>query len=206
MTHDLLKNKLKIEEENDRFLVKVREFSTYVLNLKKNQAGIELKFKARCFERLYVLMKLATDNCFGGMPVAGTLMARGVIETIGLIVLFEFKISKAGGESAKEKLEIVKRFVFSTRKFGDQKKAIHVLDYVRALKPHYPEIELLYDILCECVHPNWLGVSQFKEFQTDHSESDEIDELVYATVFQSLLLTHKIIEKLSFSSPVSRSP
>jgi hypothetical protein len=124
---------------------------------------------------------------------------------LGLLVLFEAKMAKAEARTAGEKLEIVKQFVFATRKFGEQKKAIHVLDCVRALKPHYAEIELLYDILCEAVHPNWLGVSQFREFQTDNLKSEEIDELIYATVYQSLLLAHKTAEKLDLSPRVSSS-
>jgi hypothetical protein len=81
--------------------------------------------------------------------------------------------------------------VFSARKFGTEKRSVHVLDCVRALTSIHRDVELLYDILCEAVHPNWLGVSQFREFQAG-SDTQEHDELVSMTVYQALLLGHKV--------------
>ena len=191
MGSDLLKIKLAIEEKNGQFLAKVREFSASVSHLKRNTHGIELNFKARCLERLYVLMNLATENCSSGFPIAASLMARGVLETAGLLTLFERKMEKVPKNAIQERLDTVKKFVFATKKFGNEKRTIHALDCVRALNPYQSDVELLYDILCEAVHPNWLGVSQFREFQPESNEAHEHDELVSATVFQSLLLGHK---------------
>jgi hypothetical protein len=192
VTQKFLKVKLTIEEKNGELLERVRDFSSTVSHLSKNPHGIELNFKARCLERLYTLMKLAADNCFSGFPVTATLMARGVIETAGLLVLFESKMKKATGSGTKERLEAIKKFVFSTKKFGNEKRSVHALDCVRALTPYHPDVELLYDILCEAVHPNWLGVSQFREFQAGSSDTQEHDELVSMTVIQALLLGHKV--------------
>jgi hypothetical protein len=96
MTQSLLKAKLSIEEKNGELLEKVRAFSSFASNLSRNPQGIELNFKARCLERLYTLMKLANDNCAAGFPVTAALMARGVVETAGLLLLFETKMTKMG--------------------------------------------------------------------------------------------------------------
>lgn len=202
MTSNLLRTKLAIEERNGQLLARVRNFSFFVQSLKNSPFRVEFNFKARCLERLYTLMKLTADNCFAGMPIASTLTARGVIETAGLIVLFESKMQKLSSGASKQRLETVKTFVFSTKKFSAKKKAVHVLDCVRALKPIHSEVELLYDILCESVHPNWLGVSFFKDFQPEDSGSEGYDELIYSTVFQSLILAHKVVGKLDL--PVLR--
>jgi hypothetical protein len=206
MTQSLLKTKLSIEEKNGQLLERVRSFSSSVSRLNRNSQGLELNFKARCLERLYTLIKLAGEDCFSGFPVAATLMARGVIETAGLLVLFDIKMEKIVDASTKEKLEAVKKFVFSTKKFGNEKRSVHALDCVRALRPYHSDVELLYDILCEAVHPNWLGVSQFKEFRIDSNDVQEQDELMTTIVFQALLLGHKIARTVNLPISVSAAP
>jgi hypothetical protein len=111
--------------------------------------------------------------------------------------LFEEKIAKS---VSRERLDVIKRFTFATKKFGKDKRAIHALDCVRALKPIHLKIELLYDLLCEAVHPNWLGVTQFREFKPDFDSEADHDELVSATVFQSLLLGHEVAWKIELPS------
>ena len=204
---NLLRIKLMIEERNGDLLRKLQELSSLVRGLKGNPVvKIAMTFRIRCLERLYVLSKLAADNCLTGFPVAATLMARGVIETAGLLVLFDTKISKLNIKTSDEKLNAIKKFVFATKKFGNEKKAVHVLDCVRALKPFHPDVEVLYDLLCECVHPNWLGVTQFKEFQPQsNNDVNEYDELVYTVVFQSLLLGHKIAHSFDFKASIENS-
>jgi hypothetical protein len=60
-------------------------------------------FKARCLERIYVLIRLATDNCTTGYPVAASLLARGVVETAarskisnGLAMLGQWRTKEGG--------------------------------------------------------------------------------------------------------------
>ena len=192
MTKGLLKAKLLIDEKNGELFEKVRAFSSFVAALRKSPHGLELNFKARCLERLYTLIRSASDNCANGFPVTATLVAGGVIETAGLLILFETRMKKTAEATAKEKLETVRRFVFSTKKFGNEKRSVHAMDCVRALIVFHRDVELLYDILCEAVHPNWLGVSQFKEFRVATVEVQEQDELVTMAVFQALLLGHKV--------------
>jgi hypothetical protein len=58
--------------------------------------------------------------------------------------------------------------------------------------------------LCEAVHPNWLGVSQFREFQPESSDTQEHDELVSVTVYQALLLGHKVANSVKISTGTER--
>jgi len=204
MTQSLLKVKLSIEEKNGQLLGKVRAFSSSVSNFGRNPQGLELNFKARCLERLYTLMKLASDNCAAGFPVTATLMARGVVETAGLLLLFETKMKKIAAAGAKEKLEAIRKFVFSTKRFGNEKRTVHALDCVRALTSIYRDVELLYEILCEAVHPNWLGVSQFREFQAGSSDTQEHDKLVSMMVYQALLLGHKVATTVTICTEAGR--
>jgi hypothetical protein len=191
MPLDLLKVKLSIEEKNELLRIKVQEFSSAAMLLRHKAERIEMNFRARCLERLYVLAKIATDNCITGYPVAACLLARGVVETAGLLVLFESRMKKASGRPAKERMDVVRKFVFSTKKFGNEQKSVHALDCVRALEPYQSDVELLYDLLCEAVHPNWLGVSQFGEFQAIDDNAREQDDWVSAAVFNALNLGHK---------------
>jgi hypothetical protein len=191
MPLDLLKVKLSIEEKNELLRIKVEKVSFAVMRVRQNEKRTELIFKARCLERLYVLGKIATDNCITGYPVAASLLARGAVETAGLLVLFESRMKKASNCTARERMDIVRRFVFSTKKFGSDQKAVHALDCVRALKPFQADVELLYDLLCEAVHPNWLGVSQFGEFGAIGENSREQDDWVTVAVFNALSLGHK---------------
>ncbi len=191
MTPELLETKTAIESLNRALALRVQKGAEAVSHLHRNTYGFECSFKMRCLERLSVLIKLAMENCFGGLPVTATLAARGVIETAGLLVLFESRISKLSEDAISERLDTIKKFVFSTKKFGEEKKSVHALDCVRALEAHYADVALLYDILCEAVHPNWLGVSQFKEYGQDTGFAEQ-DELLTISVVQALFLGHKI--------------
>jgi hypothetical protein len=202
----LLKSKLTIEEKNGDLLALIHHARESIgvsrLVRKKEDAHSRIdritlltrSFEIRCLERLYVFMKLATENCFAGYPVVATLLARGVIETAGLLILFENKVVSGPLEGTRERAERLKRFVFASRKFGPDKKAVHVMDCVRALKPYDSEIEDLYELLCESVHPNWLGVSQFSEFERADRKLNEYDTSMYTMIFRALLLGHKVIE------------
>lgn len=92
----LLKGKLSIEEKNVELLARIEREVEY-----RKRAGtdalsrMEGEFRVRCLERIHVFMRLALDQCFGGYPVVAALLARGVMETAGLLALFEARIKKS---------------------------------------------------------------------------------------------------------------
>jgi hypothetical protein len=130
---------------------------------------MEVKFRVRCLERLHVFTRLGVEHCF-----------RGVIETAGLLALFEDKIGKAAAGSSIQRVNVARKFVFSSRKFGEDGKAVHTLDCVRALDKYDESTEELYDILCEAVHPNWpdpRATHRWRGSSTATAEGAELAEL-----------------------------
>ena len=127
MTPELLKAKSVIEKRNCELAAQVKQFSEVVSRLRRNSRGLEYSFKARCLERLSVLVELTSDHCFAGYPITATFVARGVIETAGLLALFESRMAKSAGRSLSDKLDTIKKFVFATKKFGEEKRAVHAL-------------------------------------------------------------------------------
>ena len=87
--------------------------------------------------------------------------AREFIKTIALLNLFVITYKLNADRSDRK--DVIVRFAFSTRSFADAKRSIHINDALRELEKNSSDVMVGYEILCEAVHPNWLGVRKFSE-------------------------------------------
>ena len=87
--------------------------------------------------------------------LSASCLLRGKIESLGMLQLFMIKYRFE--DSREERRLALEKFYFSQRAIGDKETSIHVNDGLRSMKKVAPETMRIYDLLCEIVHPNWLG-------------------------------------------------
>jgi hypothetical protein len=195
MSKDILVAQLTIEERHQNIVRIIRACSP--LKATGGIDGLERNFKLKCLQRIYVLSELSIQHSKAGRPVVASLIARGILETGGLLELFSQRMARIRSAPAVQQLELLKLFLFATKKFGEKKKSIHAMDCVRSLGDYYSDIEGLYDVLCEAVHPNWLGVSRFSDVVADDSGQNELSEqelLISMAVFQAVSIGQVVVE------------
>ena len=94
--------------------------------------------------------------------------ARGILETMGNYVYLAEKLSRAIQNEDREAFrDLVRRYFFSSREFNPDVRQPHIADGVRALEKLHPGASALYDVLCEVVHPNWAGITIFRDNFTE---------------------------------------
>jgi hypothetical protein len=113
---NIVTSKLRIQEKNDQLLATIQRMAAPDARSEGDAlTRMEMAFRIRCLERLHVFMRIAADHCFAGYPVVATLLARGVMETAGLLALFEAKISKMSDAPSTQKIDTIRKFVFSSK-------------------------------------------------------------------------------------------
>jgi len=107
-----------------------------------------------------------------GRMITASMTARGILETAGLFVDLIGKLVELRKRDDKDRFRnMVKKHFFASREFEDQLtvKAPHVADGIRELDKHVIGSSKIYDILCEAVHPNWVGTIGFSLPEFDSS-------------------------------------
>jgi hypothetical protein len=132
------------------------------------------------------VLQLSDDTIFlieSERPIAASMCARGSIETAGMLLEFFRKlqsaVSRGDGPST---VSVVRNFMFASMEFGKDYSVStpHVLNGIRALETRVGGIEMIYNILCETVHPNWAG--RIVGDKLDDSASEKSIVRVYVSI------------------------
>ncbi|MBV7522591.1 hypothetical protein [Ensifer sp. ENS12] len=92
-----------------------------------------------------------------GHWLAASLFARANIEAVALLDRFACDLDPR--TPRKDALQKITRYVFAAKAF-DGGGVVHINDCLRPVFRDDPRLEQNYNLLCEAVHPNWLGVSK----------------------------------------------
>ena len=141
-------------------------------------------FVHACISRMSLLGRVTLALLDKGDWLVAAMTARGFIETIALLNLFLIKYKPNADRSDRK--DVIVRFAFSTRSFADVKRGIHINDALRELEKNSSDVMVGYEILCEAVHPNWLGVRKFSEgLQSGDQSSDAAYALMYRVIVEA---------------------
>jgi hypothetical protein len=181
-TKRLLQEKLQAEAA----VASLRALSDAVRSDGKRSSDVvhryAVDFVHACTSRACRLGKVTLELLDEGDWLVAAMAARGFIETIALLNFFVVKYIPHAGRSDRK--NVVERFAFSTRSFADAKRGIHVLDALRELGKTSPELMVGYEILCEVVHPNWLGVRKISE---DLQSADGSSDAAYVLMYRGIV-------------------
>lgn len=146
----------------------------------------EMLYVIKCLERVRLFTKLTITICLSGHPIAAALVSRGIVETTGILNFFIGESDKAKLRGPSERMETLKKFSLSSKRFGLKSKPVHVMDSVRSLQPISQDIMDLYDLLCEAVHPNWLGVARSTEVLGGGGSQKKADDPMYLVNLEAI--------------------
>jgi hypothetical protein len=77
-------------------------------------------------------------------------------------------------------LKRAEKYLFSTKMFGAS-QGIHINDCLRILYKKHEALQETYNVLCEAVHPNWLGV-----LKLDVAAGENIEAHIRDVIVQSV--------------------
>ncbi|MDX0908929.1 hypothetical protein GOE02_06110 [Sinorhizobium medicae] len=97
------------------------------------------------------------DHVEHGHWLAASLFARANIEAVALLDRFTSDLNPK--TPRKDALQNITRYLFAAKAF-DGGGIVHINDCLRPVFRDDPLLEHNYNLLCEAVHPNWLGVSK----------------------------------------------
>lgn len=132
-----------------------------------------VQFIVSCRERGQHLANKSLRLLEEGDWLIAAMNARGLIETAGIFKLFISKYDWRASRADRKKL--VEKFMFASKAFTDQSRTVHVNDGLRQLSVEFSDVDRIYGILCEAVHPNWLGVRRFfvSNIETETARTEE---------------------------------
>ena len=161
-------------------------------------------FVHACISRMSLLGRVTLALLDKGDWLVAAMTARGFIETIALLNLFLIKYKPNADRSDRK--DVIVRFAFSTRSFADVKRGIHINDALRELEKNSSDVMVGYEILCEAVHPNWLGVRKFSEgLQSGDQSSDAAYALMYRVIVEACTRESMVREFLEALDSTVRS-
>ncbi|MEI3807939.1 hypothetical protein V6R85_25925 [Agrobacterium sp. CCNWLW32] len=107
-----------------------------------------------------------------------SLFARANIEACALFVAFSEDVNPRKPDI--NTLKRAEKYLFSTKTFGAG-QGVHINDCLRVIYKKDESLQATYDVLCEAVHPNWLGV-----LKLDIAADENIETHVRDVIVQSV--------------------
>jgi len=108
--------------------------------------------------RVEELARGACDGLERDDLAAAALLARGVIESVGLAWQLLELLQERNKHSAKTLNDLLMRAFSGSRRWEEMPKPYHVMDLVRLVDKLVPGYLASYEALSEIAHPNGLGV------------------------------------------------
>ena len=117
--------------------------------------------------------------------LTSSLFARANMEACALFISFSEDVNPTKPDSST--LKRAEKYLFSTRTFAAG-QGVHINDCLRIMFKKDDGLQATYDVLCEAVHPNWLGV-----LKMDVTAGDKIEAHVKEIILQSLAVCGRLV-------------
>ncbi|MGR9181879.1 hypothetical protein ACU8L2_03330 [Rhizobium leguminosarum] len=114
-----------------------------------------------------------------------SLFARANMEACALFVAFSEDMDPRRPDTST--LKRAEKYLFSTKTFGAG-QGIHINDCLRIIYKNDESLRATYDVLCEAVHPNWLGV-----LKLDIAADESVEAHIHDVIAQSINVCGRLV-------------